>query len=295
MDRIDLKELIRKAELMSSSFDINLYTDFNNDWEYKLKTVAKVVELDIENYLLYIEDCAWTISGMLDHHPDDEDHIGQPIKGHNDTFANEISMVIPSKVNLYVAGGKNLKDLNGLLEYKVLNKVNFSLLESKQLEYIEETFSMSTINTVELDGLNTSNVKSMKDMFSLATIENMDISKLDTSSVENMKSMFFKSKIACKLDFSTWNTKNAINFSNMFSMCEFKHPIDLSCIQLRPHYFISEMFAYAEIPEVYLPIVDDDDKIDNSYLEDMLHYNKINIAHTDSLVLEELFEVSRLG
>ena len=98
-----------------------------------------------------------------------------------------------------------------------LESIDLSKFETKNIEYMNSMFeSCSKLISLDLEHFNTANAYDMSFMFNNCTsLEFLNI-RFNTRAVEKMEYMFGSCLKLSSLDISTFNTKQCLNFTNMF-------------------------------------------------------------------------------
>ena len=137
-------------------------------------------------------------------------------------MSNMFSGISCTELDLSFFDTSSLEEMDSMFEGSNIKFLNLEGWKNPKLKTMDSTFSggsnqQGNIEKVNLEGFNTNTVMNMDYLFYGSNgASSVDLSLLDVSSVTSMVGMFRASNLE-EGDFSSWNTSNVTDMSEMFS------------------------------------------------------------------------------
>lgn len=153
--------------------------------------------------------------------------------------------------NLIVVGGSGLETLATMFSYNTYKEIDLQYLDTSNAKSMVGTFSDCTADSVDLSGLDLSKIENMTKMFDHAKIGKVNISNNTCSNVKSMSCMFFGASIK-ELTLGDFNTSGCGLFSAMFKLFETEGNLDFSKFDTRNALDMQSMFCDSHVNKIDL-------------------------------------------
>lgn len=153
--------------------------------------------------------------------------------------------------NLIVVGGSGLETLATMFSYNTYKEIDLRYLDTSNAKSMVGTFSDCTADSVDLSGLDLSKIEDMTRMFDHAKIGKINISNNTCRNVRCMSCMFFGASID-ELTLGDFNTSGCGLFLGMFKLFETEGSLDFSKFDTKNALDMQSMFSEACINKIDL-------------------------------------------